>query len=213
MKKRSLIVYYTYTGNTEKVAKRFKKTFEKNGWECDLLRVDRKTDIMQSPSPFDCSKYDFIGIGSGVYKSIPHLDLIDFLRNNPQDAHYDATVEKGPIFRDQIPDMLKLSKRNKNAPPPIRHRKIVLGPENKKGMVFVTYSGHEFGPVEAIPALELLASELMHLQLHCAGKFSCPGRFLKSDDTVYNKDLMERPNERDLMKAEIFLEEILETLE
>ena len=43
--------------------------------------------------------------------------------------------------------------------PMFGHKKIVLGSENKKGIVFVTYAGHEFGPSEAVPALEALALE------------------------------------------------------
>ena len=43
MTKRALIMYFTMTGNTTKVANRFQEVFKKRGWECDVLKVDRKT--------------------------------------------------------------------------------------------------------------------------------------------------------------------------
>ena len=39
-KKKSLIIYQTMTGNTEIVALRFKKVFEKKGWDCDIFKID-----------------------------------------------------------------------------------------------------------------------------------------------------------------------------
>ena len=59
MTKKALIMYFTLTGNTTKVVNRFQEVFKKRDWECDVLKVDTKTNVTQSPSPFDISKYDF----------------------------------------------------------------------------------------------------------------------------------------------------------
>jgi hypothetical protein len=93
------------------------------------------------------------------------------------------------------------------------HRKIVLGPDSKKAVVFITYSGYEFGPKEAEPALQLLELEIEHLGFKCIGHFCCPGKFL-NDPTprTYHGDIRDRPNEKDLLKAEMFIEEKLEEI-
>lgn len=211
MPKRSLILYFSLTGNTEKVVQRFKQVFEKRGWECDLLKVTKKTPLM--PSPFDCDKYDFICVGSGVYKSLPSETLIDAMRYNPRSIHYGPSVASGGAPLPQMPEPGQFKAPPEGGAPMFGHTKTILGPETKRGIVFVTYAGHEFGPPEAVPALETLALELEHLKIKCAGKFSCPGKFGKNPEGVWYKDIMERPNARDLLKAEIFLEEVLEELD
>ena len=215
MAKRSLILYASRTGNTEKVVMRFKQVLEKKGWECDLLKIDRKTDVKMHPSPFDCEKYDFLCVGSYVDKSLPSPKLIDIMRNNPQSIHYDPHLADpgGPpeLPEEWDPSMMKSLPDN---PPPegFGHRKTILGPESKKGIVFATYAGHDFGPPEAVPALEALALEMAHLQFQCIGKFSCPGKFGNPKNPWF-KDIANRPHERDLLKAEIFMEEVLEELD
>ena len=93
------------------------------------------------------------------------------------------------------------------------HRKIVLGPDSKKAVVFTTYSGYEFGPKEAEPSMQLLALEIEHLSFKCIGQFCCPGRFLHHPTPrTYHGDIQDRPNERDLLKAEMFIEEKLEEI-
>jgi hypothetical protein len=44
-----------------------------------------------------------------------------------------------------------------------RHRKMVLCADSKKCVVFAPYSGCEFGPREALPAMMLLELELEHI--------------------------------------------------
>ena len=223
MTKRALIMYFTMTGNTTKVANRFKEVFQRRGWECDVLKVDRKTNVTQSPSPYDCANYDFFCFGSGNYKSMPGEPLIDMMRNNPQDIHYDSRLETGQIAEGvssqfgretqpgQAPAMPPAMPSG--SPPPIEHKKLVVTPEWKKGTVFITFAGHEFGWVEAVPALEALALEMAHMKIQCVGKFSCPGRFGPPSDKVWFKDLDTRPNEKDLLSAEMFLERVLDDIE
>ena len=188
MTKKSLILYASVTGNTEKVALRFKEEFLKKGWECDMFKVDKKTDIKNPP--FDFSDYDFLCIGSPVHDVLPVKEVIKIMFNSPLSAHYPPKAGRGG--------------RN--------YRRVIIGP--KKGVVFATYAGSHLGPKEAEPALSLLGLEMEHLKFECIGKFACPGAMasLKNRPTprYWHKDIHTRPNERDLMKAEIFLSEIIE---
>jgi hypothetical protein len=89
------------------------------------------------------------------------------------------------------------------------HRMIFPGP--KTGIVFVTYAGTPLGPKEAEPALSLLELNIEHLRFKCIGRFSCPGGVGKrATPGQWFGDTRGRPGERDLRKAEIFMEEILE---
>jgi hypothetical protein len=217
-------MYFTLTGNTTKVARKFQEVFEKRSWECDVLKVDRKTNVTQSPSPFDCSQYDFFCIGSGNYKSMPGEPVIELMRNNPADLHYDPHLETGEgIVQGAISPQFFPERQSGETPPkppempaglpPIAHQKLVISPEWKKGIVFVTFAGHEFGWAEAVPALEALALEMMHMKVQCVGKFNCPGRFGPQREGMFFKDLSTRPNEKDLLSAEIFLERVLDEYE
>jgi len=60
----------------------------------------------------------------------------------------------------------------------------------------------------SIFAILVLINSYRDLKIQCVGKFACPGYF--SGHTGYYKDLDKRPSERDLMKAQIFLEEVIE---
>jgi len=192
--KKSLIIYASMTGHTEKVALRFKKVLEKKGYQCDTLKVDEKVDYRSIPSPFNCDEYDFICAGSYVQMQKPSPKVIEVFMSNPQSAHY---FPGGHKPKDPFDPKLRT------------HSKLFLAPECRKGIVFVTYAGHEFGPPEAEPSLGLLALEMEHLKYKCIGRFSCPGKF-GDPSKGYYKNLNDRPSERDLIKAEIFLEELLE---
>jgi len=63
--KKCLITYSSITGNTEKVALRFKETFVKRGWQCDIFKVRKQADDILRP-PFDVRTYDFVCAGSGL---------------------------------------------------------------------------------------------------------------------------------------------------
>ncbi len=216
MPKKSLIMYASLTGNTEKVALRFQKVFIEKGWECDLLKVTKKTDIYHSP--FDCSQYDFICVGSYVHGSLPAEYLVEYMRSNPNNVRYHPDIEK---MRNQPePDEEELVKRlagdfNPHAQPHESGRteppRAIFNYRDKKGVVFVTFGGEHQGYKEALPSLDLLESELEHTRYQCIGRFACPGRF--GTTRGWFRDLPERPNEKDLMRAEIFIDEILDEIE
>ena len=190
------------TGNTEKVAMRFKQVFEKMGWECDLLKIKQDTDL-RNPL-FDCNDYDFICVGSWVQNSLPSEKIIDAMHHNPGSAHYSADAD--PNKKPGVEEVMRRQRTHKVQP-----RKITFDHGDKKGIVFVTFGGVHMGWKEALPALVLLEHEMEHLHFQSAGRFSCPGFFGPPEG--WFKDWTQRPHERDLLKAQIFLEEILEDIE
>ena len=208
MSKKSLILYSSWTGNTEKVALSFKKAFEKNGWECDMVKIDKNTDVNRPG--FDYEDYDFLCVGSPVILGLPTEEIINIMIKNPLSGHY------GEPTREEVA-RLRLIRNDPEylPPPPSLPEKasppgmIIPGP--KKGVVFVTYAGMHLGPKEAAPALILLEVEMEHLKFKCIGSFACPGKHgnLPGDGT-WHGDIRQRPNERDLMKAEIFMAEKIE---
>ena len=204
MGNKCLIIYSSFTGNTAKVAARFKNTFERNGWECDMFRIDRKTDIMNPP--FDFDNYDFVCVGSGLIMHLPTEEILNVMQR--RFFGVDPRILKRNRY--ETPDFQKV------VPPEARnfnpHGKIILG-DDKKAVVFITYAGYEFGPKEAEPALKLLELEIEHLGFKCIGHFCCPGRFINNPTPgTYHGDIRDRPNEKDLLKAEMFIEEKLEEI-
>ncbi|OFW58704.1 MAG: hypothetical protein A2133_08310 [Actinobacteria bacterium RBG_16_64_13] len=210
MARNCLIVYSSYTGNTEKVAERFGATFEKNGWVCDSVKIRKRADDILNPK-FEINAYDFVCVGSGIRSHLPYNETLNVLRRLRlgTDPRYALRMrdETIPYITDPLPE----------SPPPWndaslieRHKRIVLGPDSPSAVVFVTYSGYEFGPKEAEPSLQLLELEIEHLGFECIGRFCCPGKFL-NDPTprTYHGDIRDRPNETDLLEAERFIEERL----
>ncbi len=213
MDKKCLIIYSSITGNTEKVALRLKSTFERNGWECDIFKIRKKAEDILNP-PFDINDYDFMCVGSGIRTHLPYNEILNVLRRfrigkDPRIAlrNRDETI---PYITEPLPE----SPTPWQDPDVItHHRKIVLGADSKKAVIFTTYAGYEFGPKEAEPSMQLLALEVEHLRFKCIGFFCCPGRFL-NDPTprTFHGDIRDRPNEQDLLKAEMFIEEKLEEI-
>ena len=198
MPQKCLILYTSRSGNTEKVAKVFQKSFENNGWECDVFKITKSTDATKLPYKFE--DYDFMCAGSPVFDGNAPQEIINAIRK--------ASTEQS---KGDIP-----------------HEKIVPGP--KKGIVFATYSGAHLGPKEAAPALKWLEVEMEHQKFECIGSFSCPGemrmtrkpppdmaqkmkdRPKPSMETWWHGDIKGRPNEKDLLKAELFIEDKLEEI-
>jgi flavodoxin len=208
MVKRCLIIYQSLTGNTEKVALRFKSTFERNGWECDTFKINKNTDITTIPS---VKYFDFLCVGSPVHSGLPPEELRKLM---------DVIRSPGKLPSMTLATLIETMKKPvkvKGKPViPIRatpHRRITTGP--KKGVVFVTGGFAHFGLREAEPALIWLASEMEHAKFKCIGSFCCPGKMPlpkikgRYPSTGYFKDLQNRPNEKDLLKAEMFIEDIL----
>lgn len=211
--RRSLVVYSSYTGNTAKVAGRFRTVFEEHGWDCDYVKIRKRAEDILHP-PFEIDDYDFICVGSGIRSHLPYNEILNLLRRFRlgEDPRFALRMrgETIPYITDPLPEK----------PPPSkdpglihRHRKIEIGPTSPKAVVFATYGGYEFGPKEAEPSLQLLDLEVEHLGFECVGRFCCPGKYL-DDPTphTFHGDIRGRPDERDLRDAEVFLEEKLAAL-
>ncbi|MEJ2109726.1 MAG: hypothetical protein P8Z37_07420 [Acidobacteriota bacterium] len=205
-----MITYSSNTGNTEKVALKFKETFEKNGWQCDIFKVRKNADDILRP-PINIRSYDFICAGSGLRAHLPYNEILNMLRGLRTGMDPRLTLR----FRDEtIPYISEpVQEIPPHKDPKIDHKKIILGHDSPKAVVFITYAGCEFGPKEADPAADLLALELEHIGFRYIGRFCCPGKYV--DDPMprtFHGDIRERPDERDLLKAQMFLEEKLEEI-
>jgi hypothetical protein len=209
MGKKCLIMYATHTKNTEKVALRFKATFEKNGWICDMFKVRRNADDILRP-PINLVDYDFLCVGSGIIAHLPYNEIIYVLKR----LIYGADPRLVIRSRDQDIPYIKEPVTGELPDINLVHRRINLRPDAKKAIVFVTYSGLEFGPKEAVPSLDLLALEVEHLEFRCIGTFCCPGKYLNDPlPNTYHGDIRGRPNKRDLLKAQMFIEDVLEDID
>lgn len=69
-----LNLYYSATGNTEKVATRISEAVQESGQEVDTLKVTSK-DI-----EIDILDYNFVFAGSGVYAQLPGTPLIELFK-------------------------------------------------------------------------------------------------------------------------------------
>jgi len=203
LSKKCLILYASHTGNTEKVALRFKGTFEKHGWQVDAVKLNQKSDLMHPT--YDFNNYDFCCIGAGIELHEPFSEIVAAMRIprygfDPKKPHSERPPRKPPEEHGE----------GKGQGQSMAHLRIEFGPDSKKAVVFVTYSGFDLGPKECIPALELLALEVEHLKFQCIGKFSCLGKFVNGPTPeAFWGDIRDRPNENDLKKADIFIEDIL----
>jgi hypothetical protein len=213
MAKKCLIIFSSETGNTQKVALRIKSTFERHGWSCDIFKIRKKAEDILNP-PFDIHQYDFLCVGSGIRLFLPYNEILNLLRKlnlgiDPRIALRDRD-ETIPYIFEPVPATVPLFQ---NPVVTEHHHKIILAPDAPKAVVFATCAGCVFGAKEAEPAMQLLALEIEHLGIQCIGCFCCPGRFLDhpTPETYYS-DIRDRPNERDLLRAEMFIEEKLEEI-
>ncbi len=170
MAKKSLIVYASVTGNTEKVAMKFKEVFEKKGapwgeWECDTYKITKQSD--KRNAPYHLEDYDFICVGAPIWAGIPPLYLFD-----------DHLGALGAVMMPRA--LLDMSLGEEPGKPPEEvlesmMNRIKAGWGPKKGVVFVTYGGQGQGPIESVAALSCLEIRLDAARVKTVGKFACCG--------------------------------------
>ena len=204
-----LLVYQSKTGNTAMVGDRFKSVFERHGWQVDVFNISKKTDI--NNPPFDFKNYNFCCLGSGVLMHAPYSELLALVRRQFFGMDPRIMVKSA---EDGKPILFGSSKSSSSGKiPHTPHGRIIIDDDAPKAIVFVTYSGYDFGPKEAEPSLALLALEIEHLKFKCIGRFACPGKSIDAPPPdAYHLDIQNRPNEKDLLKAEMFIEEKLEEI-
>lgn len=79
-----LNLYFSSTGNTEKVANRITVTAERLGHEIETIKITGDKDL-------DLLSYDFVFFGSGVYQWLPGKPLQDFIAGRL--SHYAKVQE------------------------------------------------------------------------------------------------------------------------
>jgi hypothetical protein len=211
MGKKCLITYSSLTGNTEKVALRFKETFEKKGWQCDIFKVRKNAGDILRPA-FDIRQYDFVCAGSGLRAHLPYNEILNMLRGFRTGMDPRITLRNRDETIPYISEPVLAIPPHKKDPADF-HRKMVLGPDSPRSVVFITYAGYEFGPKEAEPAVQLLALELEHVGFQFIGQFCCPGKYLDNPTPrTFHGDIRNRPDEKDLLKAQMFIEDKLEEI-
>ncbi len=73
-----LNLYFSTTGNTEKVALRIRDTLKALGHDAETVKTTEKA------MEIDILSYDFVFVGSGVYGQLPGKALMDFSRESIQ---------------------------------------------------------------------------------------------------------------------------------
>lgn len=73
-----LNLYFTTSGNTERVAFRIRDAIRGTGHQVDTLKISGKD------MEIDILKYDFVFVGSGVYGQLPGKALMDLFRGQIQ---------------------------------------------------------------------------------------------------------------------------------
>ena len=176
-----------------------------------MFKVRKQADDILRP-PYDIHKYDFLCAGSGLRAHLPYNEILNMLRGFRTEMDPRITLrnrdETIPYITEPVPEIPP-----HKIDPSLSHKKIFLGPDAPRAVVFITYAGYEFGPKEAEPAAQLLALELEHIGYQIIGNFCCPGKYLnKPTPRTFHGDIRDRPNEKDLLKAQYFIEDKLEEI-
>ena len=82
-----LNLYFSSTGNTEKVAQKIAATVAGSGHQIDTVKITGDQDL-------DLLSYDFVFVGSGVYQWLPGKGLQEFIQKRL--AHYAGSGEIKP---------------------------------------------------------------------------------------------------------------------
>ena len=72
MKRKALIIYASLTGNTEKIAKAFQRTFEHYGFTVDMYKITNKSKRIN----FNYRDYDVVCMGSLIIAGAPTTAMI-----------------------------------------------------------------------------------------------------------------------------------------
>jgi flavorubredoxin len=86
--KKALIIYWSKTGNTKKVASAIKEGLEKAAVEVEIKKPQEAKDV-------DYFNYDLICVGSPSYRWHPPKPLSDFLKRKHRQYHQQGKVKLG----------------------------------------------------------------------------------------------------------------------
>lgn len=136
-----LNLYFSSTGNTAKVAKQISATAEKLGHLIDTVKITGDADL-------ELLGYDFIFVGSGVYRWLPGKGMQEFITARLD--HYAASREIKPAS-------------------PRR--------PGKKAVVYCTYGGAHTGVNEAVPAVKFMGQLFDHLGFEIISEWYIVGEY------------------------------------
>ena len=163
-----LNLYFSSTGNTEKVALKIEETVRELGHKVNTLRITKKD------MEIEILDYDFVFVGSGVYRQLPGKPLVE-------------------LFRELIPAYVKKGEIKFASP-----RR-----PNAKTVVYCTYGGAHTGINEAIPAVKFMGQLLDHLGYTIVGEWYQVGEYKPEkyrEHSIAGRlgDIRGRPNDEDL---------------
>lgn len=74
---KTIICYFSGTGNTKKVVNKYIEEFKSNGWEATALPIEEKSDV-------DFSQYDSIGIAYPIHAFNAPSNIVEFCKKLPK---------------------------------------------------------------------------------------------------------------------------------
>ncbi|NVM56177.1 MAG: 4Fe-4S binding protein [Candidatus Helarchaeota archaeon] len=80
---RSVIFYFSQSGNTKKFAEKIKEGLSNGEHTCELIRFKKLKDDIKLIKNFNFSKYNLIGFGIPVYYFKPPFHILDILEALP----------------------------------------------------------------------------------------------------------------------------------
>ncbi|MHA1650682.1 MAG: EFR1 family ferrodoxin [Candidatus Helarchaeota archaeon] len=80
---RSVIFYFSQSGNTKKYAEKIAEGLSSGEHTCELVRFKKLKNDIELVKNFDFSKYDLIGFGIPVYYFKPPFHILDILEALP----------------------------------------------------------------------------------------------------------------------------------
>ena len=106
---KGIIIYWSQTGNTRKIAYAIQKGMSELLDRCDIAPIIKGLEV----NPFDLAKYDVIGLGSAVVWSPPEnvRVLIENLPSSLKGKHIFAFCTHGTYPFDFLPRVARLLTR------------------------------------------------------------------------------------------------------
>jgi ferredoxin len=80
---RSIIFYFSQSGNTKKYAEKIQEGLTLKPHQCELVRFKKLSTDIELVRKFDFSKYDLIGFGIPVYYFKPPFHILEILKALP----------------------------------------------------------------------------------------------------------------------------------
>ena len=196
-KRRALILYATMTKNTERVANWFREQLEYYFWDVTMFRMAKSSDWagMQKDLYFD--DYDLVLLGSPIVAGFP-LTIVNKVLSlgagGALEENVGKQVEAGNGFQAGV-DVMGGGPEGVSgaAGSPVDAGKKPVGARWRRhiasypggpcrdnyhpyGIVFTTYGGGFYGPVEATATLDILKMYLDLNDVQTIGRFACCGR-------------------------------------